>query len=358
MENDTWRGRGLLISLAVLVVLVIVAAVLKVGFDDTGISPQSDPEAQGTVAFDPETDLVPEEARCTDNHYIDSSNRSVRVGDKDYRQFATAVSIPYAGTTDAAVYRETSAEICGNPTEFKMTLDDMMSWKGFPGADSNKAWIVKIQKLIEKDGLESFIQKDDADTLIVTPLFQKYAGWVNTVLLRFNADGKQSLTSTRNWELPATVTPGTQPIAVLAKDQESKPSWVRTLTDKNGKCLYRIGFNAIDKRIETFPCAVNPPPKTGCEKGACPTPSNPPCEHICPKDPKHNVTPPQGVTPMPKDTLEPTPPPAPSNPMNPTTPPHSDPSPSATPPGNPATDPGVAPKPSDPGTPIGDPDAG
>ena len=250
----------------------------------------------GTVAFDPATDLVPDEARCVNNHFIKSSSQTVKAGDKNYRQFATAVSIPYTGVTDDAVSKETSTEVCGNPTELKMVVDDMMLWTGFSGANENKAWVKKIQDEINSKGLDSFVLKvKDTKQLIVTDEFQKYAGWVNTVLLRFNTNGEQSLTSVRNWEVPATSDPSTQPIAVQASDQESKPAWVRTLMDKNGKCLYKIGFNAEDKRIETFNCVVPKPPttitppcKTNCGHTTPPT-CTVPLKCLASKDPSTDV---------------------------------------------------------------------
>jgi hypothetical protein len=238
----------------------------------------------GTVAFTPGFDKTPDEALCKDNHYIDSSSRTVQAGDVEHRQFATAVSIPFKGTTDVAVVTETSAEICGNPTELGMVVDDMMLWTGFAGAEENKAWVGKIQADLKKQGLDAFSGKNVAGDKIVSPEFQKYAGWINAVLLRFNTDGKQSLTSVRNWEVPAMADPKTQPVAVQAADPESKPSWVRTLRNKIGTCLYKIGFNAEDKRIETFNCVTPKPPTTttttpNCKTtNSCTTTHTPTCE--------------------------------------------------------------------------------
>lgn len=369
------RAGWLIASTTAIVVIAIIAVVLKVGIDAPAIdNKNADP---GTVAFNPGVDLIPEEARCTDNHYIDSSIRVVQAGNQDYRQFATAVSIPYKGSTDKAVYKETSTELCGNPTELKMVADDMMLWTGFPGADENKAWIVKIQNDIKEHGLDSFITKNDAGDLIVTPTYLKYAGWFNTVLLRFNTEGKQSLASTRNWELPATVTPGTQPVAVQATTPESKPTWVRTLRDKNTACLYRIGFNAEDKRIETFPCAVPPTPGAPPTSHPTPTPSptpppTPSCTvpQNCPTQKNHkkdDAIPPQGTTPLGSDPVQPVAPAPQAAPLDPSTPVTADPGPStpvqeATPAPVAPTAPSIPvtqqPTPTDPGTPITDPDNG
>jgi len=258
-------------------VLLFVAFVLVIGnlpsFASTTAT--SDGAGDGTIAFDPETDLVLEEARCVSNDFINSSVQSVKTGDVEYRQFATAVSIPFKGATDAEVTKEILAEICGNPTFLKMVADDMMLWTGFPGADDNKAWLEALVSDLNTKGLDSFVVKKTEDGgLVVNEQFQKYAGWINTVLLHFNEEGKQSLTSERNWELPATVDPTTLPIAVQASTVDTKPAWVRTLKDKNGTCLYRIGFNAADKRIEMFPCVT---PGTPGTPDTPDTPDNPGC---------------------------------------------------------------------------------
>lgn len=280
------KGLGLLgvlsaIGIAAVIAVPYIGTTIPAANADTG-STSSD-----TVAFKPGFDKTPDEALCKDDHYINASTLTVKVGDAAYRQFATAVSIPFKGTTDDEVNKEIISEVCGNPTVLKMVIDDMMLWTGFPGAEENKEWISKIQTDMTTQGLDAFSGTNEAGDKVVSPEFQKYAGWVNTVLLRFKMDGNQSLTSVRNWELPATVDPSTQPVAVLAADQESKPSWVRTLLDKNGKCLYKIGFNAEDKRIETFNCVeptppatVTPPPVTtpGCKTDCGGTP---PCTTHC-----------------------------------------------------------------------------
>lgn len=287
--KDTWRKSGLIASSIAVVVILIIVAFLEGGiFGVSGVDSKN--AGSGTVAFHPGFDKIPTEAACTDNHYIDSSTRVIQTGNMEYRQFATAISIHFKGTTDVAVTKEITTEICGNPTVLRMVLDDMMLWSGFPGAEENKAWIVKILNYIAKHSLDAFSGTNEAGNKIVNPRYQKYAGWVNTVQLRSNAEGKQSLASTRNWELPATSTPGIQPVAVQATVPENKPAWVRTLRDKVGTCLYRYGFNAEDKRIETFPCAVPTPPTytPPCKKDCGPT-TSPICKTNCSPTPPCTV---------------------------------------------------------------------
>lgn len=281
------KGLGLLGVLSV----IGIAAVIVIPSLGSNAAVANNNASSGTVAFTPGFDKTPDEALCTNNHYINSSTLTVLAGDVEYRQFATAVSIPFKGTTDAAVSKEIISENCGNPTELKMVVDDMMLWSGFPGAEENKSWISEIQADMNKQGLDSFSGTNEAGEKIVSPQFQEYAGWINTVLLRFNTEGEQSLTSVRNWELPATVDPATQPVAVLATDQESKPSWVRTLLDKNGACLYKIGFNAEDKRIETFNCEVPPMTPTTTTTTTTPPTTPPTITPVCPPETPHGIWP-------------------------------------------------------------------
>jgi hypothetical protein len=306
------------LSIAVIIGLV---ALPYMGADNTSEGSVHHADNSGTIAFNPETDLVPKNARCTTEAYIDSSIRTVKADDMNYRQSATSVSIPFKGATDDEVTKEIVNEICGNPTVLKMVADDMMLWTGFPGAEENKkVWLQELVDDLNTNGLDSFIQKKSEDgTLIVSEKLIMYAGWLNTVLLDSESEGKQSLHSVRNWEVPLMASPKTQPVAVLAADQENKPAWVRSFYDKNGKCLYRIGFNAEDKRLETFNCVTpEDTPNPGCVANCTP----PACPNGCltPKDPKDDVTPPQGTTPLGPDGLQSTPPPAKADPINPADP--------------------------------------
>ncbi|MFZ2126172.1 MAG: hypothetical protein WAV04_01545 [Candidatus Microsaccharimonas sp.] len=347
------KAKGIVAAIAAVVVVGILLVPFAFQATDSSNTPS------GTVAFDPETDLVPDDARCTDNHFIDSSLQTVKVGNSEYRQFATAVSIPVAGSDDEAVNKEVTMEVCGNPTFLRMIADDMMLWT-VKGAEGNKAWIQVILDDINTNGLDSFVEKTENDVLIVTPQFQKYAGWLNAVLLRFTTEGKQSLTSIRNWEVPADASPITLPTARLASEQESKPAWVRTLLDKNGNCLFRIGFNAEDKRLEVFECEGTPA-QPGCTENCSEVPpcttncGPPPCTVNCDaKNQIDSVDEPPFVAPKGIDAPEHTPPVAPAVPLNPATPPHSDPVPVPAP----APDPVIAPPPTQaPTTPIADPDA-
>lgn len=287
---------GLLGALAA-VVLIAAVVVPNLGNTLPAANGKSRSVNAGTVAFKPGFDKTPDDALCKNDAYINSSSQTVKVGDGAYRQFATAVSIPFKGTTDDKATDEIISEDCGNPTVLKMVVDDMMLWTGFPGAEENKEWISKIQSDMNTQGLDSFSGTNKAGDKIVSPEFQKYAGWINTVVLRFKTKGQQPLTSVRNWELPATANPATQPVAVLAANQESKPSRVRTLFDKNDKCLYKIGFNSEDKRIETFDCVVPVPPTSVTPPGTPPgTPPSSGCvtdcypENVCP--PGQTGTPP------------------------------------------------------------------
>lgn len=149
-------------------------------------------------------------------------------------------------------------------------------------------------------------------------------------------------------------------------------------------CWLQVGFNTGDGRFAGFNCetpTVTPPPSPGCVvtiTHSCTTTNTPGCKEknncvpptctvplkcLTPKDPKNDVTPPVGTTPLGPDTLQPTAPPAKTNPLNPTTPTTGDsgtsvpvkgvtPAPSA----SPAPVVTQAPTPSDPGTPIRDSD--
>lgn len=273
MSRKTF-GLGAIISLVIVLGILLVPLAFQAFVPSWPIPP-------GSVAFDPDTDLVPEEARCDSNVFVDHSIRTVEAGNSDKRQFSAAVSIPFTGTDDAAVAVETVDEICGNPTELKMVADDMMLWPSdLDGAETNKVWIQeRILDVIAKNGLESFVMKAPDGTMYVTEEFQMWAGWLNTIILSGNAEGLQEWTSVRNWEVPAVPDPTALPVAQLASVEESKPAWVRVYRDKLDNCLMVIGFNAEDRRFEVF----------GCE-GAPPTPpSNPGCVENCGSEPPCTV---------------------------------------------------------------------
>lgn len=276
-----------------------------------------------SIAFDPETDFLPNEAKCATNLFVDHSVRLPELGNPDKKQSSTAVSIPLKGKDDAAVLSEMLAENCGNPTVMVMHVDDMLLWDDsqIPGAEANKAWLNEIKATIAEAtfGINSFVEaksdKNAADT--VSPLFQKYASWVNTVLLRSLAEGQQSLTSVRNWEVSGAWAPNMGlPVTQQATVQENKPAWVRIFKDKMGNCLLRFGWNAEDRRLEIFPCAEPAPPGTPGTPGTpetpgtpdnpgCTEPCNPtPCVYDCPKTDELYVDRPDGVTVEPNDEFE------------------------------------------------------
>ena len=345
MKTRKWRAGTIILG-----ILAAIAVVVSALWGVTGlVNSDSASAGAGTVAFDPETDLVPDGARCTTTDFVNHSIREVKAGNPEFRQFGLAVSIPFKGETDEDVTKEIVNEMCGNPTFLKMMADEMMLWN-VEGAQFNKeVWLQSILATINEDGLHSFVRKTQDGKLVVTAEFQKYAGWLNTVLLtRFNEEGKQSLTSERNWELLATSGVTSLPVAVQASVQENKPAWVRTLKDKMDNCLLRIGFNAEDRRVEVFSCVVTPPaeppvsppsnPECQVDCGGTPPPPPPPpgvdpCpwNHnlpkddpgcLQPKDPDKDVEPPTGWTPLPVEPTGPQPPaPPPVIPLDPEVPP-------------------------------------
>lgn len=269
-------GRTILAFATVLALLAGAASALA-NTDWASLSPASaDDRETGSIAFDPAVDLIPAEAKCETDSFVDHSVRTVEAGNAEKRQFSTAVSIPFKGADDAAVMSEMTAEICGNPTVGEMVMKEMLLWtsKDIPGADENKGWLEEIAQSISGNplGINSFVEKTSDGELVVTAEYQKYAGWLNTVLLRSVAEGKQSLTSVRNWEISAAADPSKGlPSVQQAKEQENKPVWVRAFVTKMDTCLLRFGFNAEDRRMEIFSCEK---PKE--EKPAPSTPSNNP----------------------------------------------------------------------------------
>ena len=146
-------------------------------------------------------------------------------------------------------------------------------------------------------------------------------------------------------------------------------------------CWLQVGFNTGDGRFAGFTCVpptVTPPPTPGCVVTAthsCTTPPTPGCKEknncyvppkctvptkcLTPKDPKNDVAPPQGTTPLGPDPLQPVAPAPKLDPLNPTTPVTADPGLSVpvqgatpAPVSIPAPVASQAPAPSDPGTPV------
>ena len=257
------------------------------------------PGGISSIAFDPEVDFLPAEAKCETNLFVDHSIRTVEPGNPEKKQFPTAVSVPFTGADDKAVLTEmTKTELCGNPTALEMVVNEMLLWSSadIPGADENKDWLNEIKADIDSTpfGIDSFVDKTPTGKLFVTETYQKYAAWVNTVLLRSVGEGQQSLTSIRNWEVSAVADPRGLPSATQAEVlQENKPAWVRSFIDKMGNCLLRFGFNAEDRRIEIFECpqpvnpeqppTVTPPP--GCVGDDC----EPPPTFVCPPEQPHKA---------------------------------------------------------------------
>lgn len=280
---------------------VVIGVLVVGGFAFNGKNLTTEPafaaDSKGlhTVAFDPEVDALPKEALCEvgDNGYIafaDNSIRSVKSGNTDFRQFGTAVSTPYKAKNDTDVTKETLKELCGNPTLLDQASKEMLLWTEelVPGADKNREWLNTIRASFDsKKGINGFVEvlKDGDEVVgkVVTEEYIKYAQWMNTVLLRFNEEGLHSPTSVRNWEQSGVNDPAKGlPLVQQAKDQESKPAWIRVLTDKNDKCLVKIGFNAEDKRIEFFNCVEPEKPSTpSTPKGGGDTPKNPVCTENC-----------------------------------------------------------------------------
>jgi hypothetical protein len=118
---------------------------------------------------------------------------------------------------------------------------------------------------IDTYGLDGFKMKDPHDRVIVTPLYQQYAGWVNTIWYRFTFDDEAlPHESIWNWEVSAAYSPMFQPVTQLADAPDKLPSWGATLFDKNGNCLARRALNDRDKRIEALACEGDTSPPTRC----------------------------------------------------------------------------------------------
>lgn len=283
----------------VVLALVTILGILLAGIAGfNGLQPLwgGVPGGIDSIAFDPEVDFLPAEAKCETNLFVDHSVRTVEPGNPEKKQFPTAVSIPFTGADDKAVLTEmTKTELCGNPTAFEMVVNEMLLWSSadIPGADENKDWLNEIKADIDSTpfGIDSFVDKTPTGKLFVTETYQKYAAWVNTVLLRSVPEGKQSLTSIRNWEVSAVADPRGLPSATQAEVQENKPAWVRSFIDKMGNCLLRFGFNAEDRRIEIFECEQPVPPgttpPTDTPPGCVGTECEPPPAFVCPPEQPH-----------------------------------------------------------------------
>lgn len=291
LYNSSAIGRRILSILTTISLLLagIMGTVALTSKDHAAFA--ADSKGLHTVEFDPKKDAIPAEAKCETDLFLDHSLRIVKAGDAQKRQFGTAVSIPFTGSDNTAITKEILAENCGNPTFLEMNLKEMLIWNDtlIPGADANKGWLNEIQEAVKANTLNGFVknfqdEKKVTQKTIVTEEYQMYASWMNTVLLRFNEEGKQSPTSVRNWEQPATQDPTKGlPSVQEAKDQESKPAYVYILKDKNGKCLVKIGFNAEDRRIELFNCVE--PEKTNPSTPGQPGGSTPSCTVNCDKQP-------------------------------------------------------------------------
>lgn len=281
------RGRFWGVVAIIGAILIVVALAVSAIFVVIG---QNNDRPVGTVAFDPNTDYVPDEAKCDDNHYKDNSIRTVKAGDDEFRQFADAVSTPFKATTGEGVRAEYLTEGCGNATLLSQDVDEMLLWtdQDVPGADQNKAWLQEIKDYITANGLDAFNAKTViGDVKIVTEKFQIYRSWVNTVWLRFTfADEAKPVVSDRNYEVSAVASPKTQPVPYVASTQDTRPSWRATLMGKNDDCIASVWLNDLDKRIvhsSEDNCKPSTPPGIDCvDCGGSPPPPVLDCPTVYP----------------------------------------------------------------------------
>lgn len=235
-------------------------------------------------------DLLPSKAKCNRDEFIANSlsNRNLVWSD--------SVSTPFRSLDPSRMMTEVRSENCGNPTVLDMNVQALSAIKlgDFSVADANP-WIAKFLHE-SKGGLRTAWltnKEEQGDKIFVTGEMQQYAALVNTLLLRFHSIGIVTEQSVTNWHLPGGgLVAGELARVVLNDTQEGLPVLRLELTEKARGCIIVIGFNVLDKRWETLPCATIPPPAISVPG----QPGTPPSHHHRSCPPGTTGTPPNCLT--------------------------------------------------------------
>ncbi len=368
-------------SLALVGVLTLTSCVVRTPTDVSTTKPSTSMVISKEVIDALTVKTVSIDAVCKlDANGLVSYQVGALKGTPDPRKWPDAPSTPFVATDPKLMKGELQKAICEDPllgaswlVFFATDLrDSLLGSSHVDLLDLNpwlKPYAVKPSEInnLAAEFIPLLDVKDPSKSQVQAAIdkniaWQKLASYVNTLLNR-PVVGLDTLLSVVNYHLSiGGMVVGSLPAVERNPNQESLPALTFSLYEKDQcKVILRFGANTGDKRPELFgaqecviaaPVAVPPPPTVGCTANCGGTPPCTSCLTI--KDPRNDVTPTQGVTPMPNDPPEASPAPLPVSSGNVLQPTHSDPAP-ANPPGNPAPDPSYAPAPSSPGTVIADP---
>lgn len=315
--NNGW-SRGLKVATILAVAWLLIWGIFAVGTAlATPASPDEPTTPTGTGAPETESlvvtpdDLLPEQALCTSDVFLDHSLRKVKKGSDEHRWWSDAVSIPFQASAKGDALKELFAENCGNPTELAMNVEALSAFtpiNGFNVGDHN-SWMAEFLTQADELGLRSafLTKKDGVEGIFVTAEYQHVAAMTNTLLLAFENKGFVKEKSLTNRHI-ADITAGELPRATLNPKQEKLKVLRLEFTAKDQGCLAAIGFNKHDKRFETLPCKKpkpNPTPTaTPTKPGFKPTPKPSPTPTKPTKTPKPSPTPTPTPTPETKKPSE------------------------------------------------------
>lgn len=333
-------------------------------------------------------DTVSKSAVCKTDEYGNVAYQIDSLLGVPPRLWPDALSTPISATDPTAARVELQTAICKDPnlgsawlTFMATTLrDKLLAVTGIDLVKLNpelKAYTDQSAITTKATTFVPLLNVKTPTTAQVDNAVKQNAAWqqdaavVNTLLERFAALGIDSRQSIVNYHLTDyALSVHALPTVGVNDKQENLPALIFAITEK-GQCgeITTFGANTGDKRPELFEAKGCTPPTTpGTTPGKTPpggstTTCTVPTQCLTPKNPKDDVTPPQGTTPLGPDNLQPTAPGPKPNPLNPLTPITEDPGPSvpvqgASPstPSAPAPGAPQAPSPQQPGTPITDPD--
>ena len=225
------------------------------------------------------------------NEFYDWYLNPKAIGERT-KYFSDAVSTEFKAASDEEKQKELEREIWHSPVQGQnaaLMFRDLGEINGVVIAEEND-WLTAFLNRFDKEGLKSFLERDDKDNLFVTPEYQEIAAKLIVLLQKFKGVGVKKIGTSWHYPLMGSAWEvksyrNTDPGYV---DKEQSLNFV--YVDKSGRTLVEFGFNLKDKRAEVFTDSGKPvQPKTPTSPPNQPTtppaePTQPPAEPTTPPE--------------------------------------------------------------------------
>ena len=226
------------------------------------------------------------------NEFYDWYLNPKAIGERT-KYFSDAVSTEFKANSDEEMQKELEREFWHNPVMAQnaaLKFRDLGEINGVVIAEEND-WLTAFLNRFDKEGLKSFLERDDKDNLFVTPEYQEIAAKLIVLQQKFKGVGVKKIETTWHYPLKGSEFSvksyrNTDPGYV---DKEQSLNFV--YVDKSGRTLVEYGYNLNDKRSEVFTDSGKPvqpktptsppnqpttPPAQPTQPPAQPTPTTPP----------------------------------------------------------------------------------